>query len=223
MSTVSPAATVRPISSLRREEDIAADAVWALFAAGLIPTTAVNVIAAARAAQIHPGRLREAQGRREHGLVEKPSRRVVRARDLFDYPSAPYEPNSREGNDKKKAAKEPRPGRRICSKCKKEKPVGEFQVKNKATGQRRARCIPCTAEDQRTRYLDVEKQKLMNAARLAFVVRPGDRVVGLVCVDCGCPIRVGEKVHGQATLHHDACPAAPMPLAGAHRPRVTVQ
>lgn len=105
------------------------------------------------------------------------------------------------------AAKNPEPGMRRCSRCKKLKPATteHFYVKVPRTGQLTSMCHPCRREYQQERYLSVEKLDALNRARLVFEVVEGDAVVGLVCASCGEPIVAGEKVHGEAELRHEGC------------------
>lgn len=191
----------------RLEVDIAADAVWSLFAAGLLPLNAATISAAIRAARIPLAKLQEAQQRHERRYVERPRPQPARAR----HRNAPHHPNIGPALASKIAAKNPTSTTRICSRCQEELPVGQFGIKDKKTGARKSMCRPCMLDYQRHRYLGVEKQRLLNAARLTFVVTEADDVAGLACSDCGAPIRAGQEVEGDATLHHAICPLTPMP------------
>lgn len=190
-----------------------ADAVWAMFEDGLIEKTSANVLRAAAAAGVTVADLRDADYRKTKGA---PARRLVVMPQ-----KAPHQPNTLPATETRLQTKNPRPGRRLCSRCGAEKPVGDFAIKNRETGTRKSMCRPCMKDYQRTRYLTVEKLRLMNEASLTFVVTEGDGVTGLVCVDCGCPLRPGEQVVGHTALRHTTCPVRPAPLPEAHRVRFT--
>lgn len=191
----------------RLEVDIAADAVWSLFAAGLLPLNAATISAAVRAARIPLAKLQEAQQRHETRHVERPRPQPARAR----HKNAPHQPNIGAALAAKIAAKNPTPTTRICSRCHDELPAGQFGIKDKKTGALKSMCRPCMLDYQRHRYLSVQKQHLLNAARITFVVSEADDIVGLACSECGAPIRAGQEVEGDAALHHTVCPLTAMP------------
>ncbi len=224
--------------SYRCERDIAADAVWSLFAAEILQATPKVIARAAAAARLRPADLRDAKYRTDRGLYRAPRgertpltsagtvaeavgaalSEVVAA--LPDPPSipdppiptkpntAPRHPNTAPASAARRAAKEPVAGRRVCGGplCKgRLRLLSAFGIKNKATGQLKSFCVDCTRHYQRTRYLSVEKVKLLNTAGLTFVVSEGDNVTGLSCTGCGEPIRAGQEVSGETALHHSGC------------------
>jgi hypothetical protein len=110
-------------------------------------------------------------------------------------------PHKRNGSQAGLAADE-----RRCPRCKEVKPIGGFDRRSANDPRPRPYCRPCFRDYQRERYLSVDKVRAINAARLVFTVGPLDKVNGMACMDCGAPLRPGERVYGDAALRHEDCP-----------------
>jgi hypothetical protein len=187
----------------RSEVEVAADAVWALFACEMLPKKPQLIARAAMAAGIPVGALRDADGRRRAHVTHRPVLASVPA------PTTPKQPNTGPATAARVAAKNPEPGLRRCSFCEQVKPFADFGVKDRPSGRLKSMCKPCEKAYQRERYLTVQKVKALNAVGLTFVVSASDDVDGVACIDCLQPIRPGQEVHGSTSLHHVSCPAPP--------------
>jgi hypothetical protein len=115
-------------------------------------------------------------------------------------------PAQRALRDRRKAAKEPVEGMRLCSSHWHEGdrliPRTEFSVKDQRTGSRRAWCKACMRKNSRSRYLTSTQQAKLGAV-LRFVLEEGDAHADVMCADCGQPCRIGDEVvASDAVLRH---------------------
>jgi hypothetical protein len=207
----------------RPEVEVAADAVWSLFAVGLLAQRPDVIVQAAAASGVPIRELRLASRRRDAHTHRRPALHVapVSNTEIANRESemsnshriampqkAPKQPNTAPATAAKRAAKEPLPGMRRCSgDCGQLKPVDEFHVKDPVKGTRRSECIACERAYKRRRYLTVRKIRQVNMAGLTFVVSACDEVCGLRCIDCDGPLEPGQMVTGKASLRHCACPS----------------
>lgn len=212
----------------RSEVMVAADTVWALIAASLLPRTPEALKASALATGLRIQDLKDACTRWERGRWRVPIDQGCRAVQPEPAPpaplqlvpdpprpsTAPHHPNTGPATAARVAAKNPTPETRRCSGiCRLVLPIEQFALRE--GGRRKSMCIECMKRYQRDRYLSVKKQRAMNAARLQFVVCEGDEVEGLACMDCLRPLEVGQEVHGTTSLHHVSCPPRPHVISGA--------
>lgn len=101
--------------------------------------------------------------------------------------------------------KNPAPGRRVCSHCKRSLSLTRFGT-NVVKGKRRPKtaCRECLNNAQRNRYITARKMEgALNKARLEFVA--DDDVIGLRCLDCHAEIVAGDEVVAETGLRHLAC------------------
>lgn len=220
----------------RSEVVVAADAVWSLFHAGLLPADAVHIRRAADAAGVPIQALKEAQGRRTTRIYAPP-RADYRTR-APEPPSpagarpapAPTGPpmsgestrfhsddtreRHREGARRGAAARavtlsrQPKADENTmeCSACGQRKSVDEFSLRADRPGKRWTACIPCRRSAQHARYLSVEKRGALDRAQLEFIWSDVDNELELSCSGCGNRFVVGERVAGDAVLAHVHCP-----------------
>ncbi len=97
---------------------------------------------------------------------------------------------------------------RRCTGCGTWKPLtaDDFAPRtDRRPGLFRGNCRDCWARMQRVRYLSVGKADAKNRARLDFTVGEADDVVGLMCLDCQQPIRIGEQVTVLGGVLHSVC------------------
>lgn len=145
-------------------------------------------------------RLRTCQAQAERVTLAREIGRVI---DLLDevrdglvgeiVPTPDYSRNHRT------RAKNPAPGRRICSKCRAEKADTDFPFRDKKSGRRRAECSECFNAGQRQRYVRVGYKVV------TVEVQPDDICVGAPCPECGQPFEAGQLVSGDH-VHHFECP-----------------
>ena len=113
-----------------------------------------------------------------------------------------YNGNTKAANERKRARKEPVPGKRLCNKCGELKPKSEFNVSKPHTGKLRPECRPCTAAYHRERYLSSQKLAKLGPV-LRFILEDGDEHAGVICADCQQPCRIGDEVvASDAVLRH---------------------
>lgn len=92
-----------------------------------------------------------------------------------------------------------------CSHCKEWKPKQDFSQRGRGPGQFKSWCKFCMAVKARERYLSISKVEALNMVGVSFTVDSTHDVVGLSCLTCNRPIRVGQRVCGDARLIHEAC------------------
>jgi hypothetical protein len=97
-------------------------------------------------------------------------------------------------------AKNPQPGMRICSKCRKKLPVDLFSLSDKRTGKLRADCKLCYNAGQRARYVRAG-YKIVTVE-----VIDGDPCVGHLCPVCERPFEPGQRIQGDHLRHEDCRP-----------------
>jgi hypothetical protein len=108
----------------------------------------------------------------------------------------------RKANAARVAKKNPKPGKRVCSRCKETKPVEDFALKDKRRKTLRSMCKPCFSSYQHDRYLSSAKLEKLGPV-LRFILEEGDEHCGFVCPDCRQPCRIGDEVIAtDAVLHH---------------------
>lgn len=190
-------------SPARNEIELAADVLWRLFDVGILPQTAIMVARVAKETGVPSSALQQASRR---PFREPSARRIPPSVAPITAPAPSTSRNLDRANKKRFDAKNPEPGQRICSRCKETKPVEEFDIKNRKTGQLKSFCRPCVKEYQADRYLSAAKAEALNTARLEFTVAEGDGVIGLSCLDCGAAVAAGDVVWAKAGLHHRVCP-----------------
>ena len=114
-------------------------------------------------------------------------------------PEPEPEPEPDYRRDTRTRAKNPSPGRRICSKCRVELPVGEFAYLKPENGfKRRADCKTCFNAGQRERYVRAGYKIV------TIEVLENDICVGRPCPICGEPFEVGQLIQGD-NVHHERC------------------
>jgi len=196
-------------SSTRTEVEVAADTLAALISAGLLRPHQHE--RAASAAGIMMGELAAAVARRKMRGDNPPRRRTVELHPqpppkLTVVPEAA--PTTKQRTRRAWNVRQPEPEATEfgCSRCHETKPIEQFSWRSDNKHLRWTVCDDCRRERGRMHYLSVGKLKAMNAARLTFTVATGDNMVGLTCLDCGHKFRVGDVVHGETGLRHEACP-----------------
>lgn len=97
-----------------------------------------------------------------------------------------YGCNFRAENERRKAKKEPLPGKRICGRCRALKDLDQFNMKNKWTQERNAWCRDCTKAYSKERYLSSQKIEKLGPV-LRFILEDGDEHAGMICPDCHSP------------------------------------
>lgn len=118
--------------------------------------------------------------------------------------------------------KNPAPGKRVCSLCKKTKSTkksstgmdgGEFVLHREKGGNKlSSRCRECLNAAAKNRYLSAGRLEALNMARLEFIV--DDDVAGLRCLGCGHEFAVGDEVVARSGLRCGGCDEAePEPVA----------
>lgn len=208
---VNAAAELQPVAA-RSEITVAADAVWSLFVAGVLPKQPETVKRAAAAAGLVINDLRDADLRRAQRryVPPRPATPPNPNKGKTDEARARWQAGQRRGSAvaSAKRSRQPRPGQTTmrCGKCGNDLHLLHFEERADRPGRRRTTCIECRREASRDRYLSVDKQKAMNAARLTFIVSDSDETLGLACIDCGELVRSGEEVTGVAQLAHVDCP-----------------
>ncbi len=195
----------------RRESEVAAEVAMALLAAGLVsPDLRVRRSGTAMPSDAVLGRIAEVVGVPVEGLRgawERNSRNGYRPPTAApSQAQAPTAESQRPSNRKRFETKNPAPGKRICSACKKEKNVGEYNIKNEATGNRFPWCIPCGGKRGRRNYVSAAEAGIVTLARAALAA--GSPFIGQPCPQCGAALEPGEEVEGfEVTLRHVCCPA----------------
>jgi hypothetical protein len=203
--------------------EVAADAVWALFAAHLLRAEPIVIAHACKAIGITPSDLREARQRRRDGGVPVLSRRrPQRAGGPAGPAPVPVSPPSSRAEEPEPPSPEqarrrpprpspeedpeqlpPQPSDRCCRACRQWLPKEKFYGDEPT-------CRRCRRN--RRRELRITKVNALNAARVSFVVDRRDvALTRLVCMDCGLPLRPGEAVHLTSSLRHVDCPATGIP------------
>lgn len=184
---------------------MAADAVWALFDAGVLRRRPFDIALAARAAGLSVADLRAAHSRRDARQYRPPARTVGVTPEAHT--------RWKEGTARGRANGAGRPSRQpgsgdetmVCRTCGNDLPVDQFPMRVDRPGKRRTTCVSCMREASRDRYLSVAKQGALNAARLTFVLNESDGELDLACIHCGQPLVAGDEVEGEAQLHHVDC------------------
>jgi hypothetical protein len=115
-----------------------------------------------------------------------------------------YNGNTRAANEKRRAAKEPVAGKRLCNRCGELKGKSEFNISKPRTGKLRPECKACNRIYQRERRLTSEQLEKLGPV-LRFILKDGDEHAGMVCPDCRQPCRIGDEVvASDAVLRHAA-------------------
>jgi ribosomal protein L34E len=118
-------------------------------------------------------------------------------------------------------AKNPERGMRLCSRCGPSagpKPIDQFRVKNKKTGNRMAWCIDCGKDLAAERYVAASEAGIVNFARAHL--QPGSPFIGELCPACDRRLEAGDQVEGaDVVLRHVRCPPATLaPSVGGSPP-----
>jgi hypothetical protein len=103
-----------------------------------------------------------------------------------------------DAHDRRVRAKNPEPGIRICSRCRKKLPIDLFTITDKRTGKLRADCKLCYNAGQRTRYVRA------GFKIVTVEVIDGDPCVGHLCPVCERPFEPGQRIQGDH-LRHAGC------------------
>lgn len=211
MRTAALERSTAPEGEYRRSEvTIAADAVWALFEAGLIPRSPVAIKKAALAAGVPIAALRDANERRARGYYEPPAQ-PPRSASWSTESRRRYADGVKRGAEAAavKMSRQPRPQDETmeCSACGNELSIACFPPRADRPGRLVTQCRTCRRAKARDRYLDVARRDALNRARITFVIVDDDVHLGLACADCGALFVAGDVVHGDARLVHDQCEA----------------
>lgn len=99
---------------------------------------------------------------------------------------------------------------RWCPRCKTDKPLSEFNARNRDSGRAKAYCRDCSKAYQRDRYLTLKKQNALAVGE--FVLAAADEWTGHDCPDCGKPFVAGDLVHLTGVLTHVGCVRQAVPL-----------
>lgn len=197
------------VTTARSEADIVADAIWALVVAEILPKKAADLKKAVMAAGITVAELRDADYRRSRNLYRPPSRH--RHADWSEEAVERWREGSHRGriNGSRRRSRQPSPGQTTmhCPLCGNDLSIDDnFPFRADRPKQRWTTCNGCRRERSRDRYLNVERERALNMARLTFVIVEDDERIGLGCVDCGEVFVAGDHVEGVAQLHHVNCP-----------------
>jgi hypothetical protein len=103
-------------------------------------------------------------------------------------------------------AKNPEPGMRVCSMCRKKLPVDLFSMSDKRTGKLRADCKLCYNAGQRFGYVRA------GFKIVTVEVMDGDPCVGHLCPVCHRPFEAGQRIQGDH-LRHEGCRPVDKPSA----------
>ena len=104
-------------------------------------------------------------------------------------------------NQRRVRDKNPAPGQRVCSSCRKTLPLSSFGRRDR--GAPTSRCKNCLADYSRNRYVSARALRALNRLRLELVA--DDEFAGLRCLDCGVRIEAGDEVVCEAGLRHLTC------------------
>jgi hypothetical protein len=203
----------------RTERDVAAEVIARLLKGGVLSRSPAVVARAAAAVGVPVALVREKWAL--DGLATVPFDGTLVAQDQEPSPVPTVTPmpsrtgalagprhkpnyggNFRAENERRRAKKEPVPGKRICGRCGEMKNLDQFNIKNKRTQERSAWCRDCTKAYSTERYLSSQKIEKLGPV-LRFILEDGDEHAGMICPDCRQPCRIGDEVIAtDAVLHH---------------------
>lgn len=199
----------------RTEIEVAADTVLALLTAGVIATHQRS--AAVSAAGLMVGDLDQAvQRRRARGFVAPRHEKTVKGEPEAHAPVMAFPatkrlpvrdvPEPRAGGNRGggRPSRQPAPKAKTmqCGSCGESKSLDNFDLRADRPGVRWTVCNECRHRRHADRYLSVEKERALKAARIEFEVQAEDGLVGLICSDCGRALAVGDVVTGVAKITH---------------------
>lgn len=214
ISTAAPA-------SFRSEVEVLADAVVALMAAKLLPTTPETLKGACETLHIPLAAVRDAKWRHENSCTIRPRLSPVEPLPALRPPvhrdsGRNGSMNLQEKNRREWEKKNPLPGLRVCPypgatthKPGEAIPVDLFGIDrgNNRSGTRfqkyKSKCKVCQELYRRSRMVWV---KTGQRAIIVEIVE-GDDFVGHACGACQEPFEVGQKVRGD-DLRHEGCPGS---------------
>lgn len=196
-----------PSPRIRTEVEVAAEAIMALFATGLVGTGAQRLVRVSEVTSIPMDELRAAWQRNERRGYRPPMLRTTApgpAPAIGDVVS-PMPSRFQAANRVRVERKNPTPTTRRCSRCGEAKDRSEFGIKNRRTGQLKSMCRPCMSEYQRDRYVAVADSGLVASAS-AIRLDASSPFVGDPCTHCGHSLAAGDDVRiADVDLCHTTC------------------
>src|SRR5664280_3538863 len=186
------------------EKEVAAEAAARMIRAGLINMTPEAIAKVALAIGVPVRMIQQAWSLNRPLPFDD-----VPASDLAERPEPPkprysprYHGTVKANNDKRKAAKEPVEGMRICAKCDELKDLDDFNFKDKRTLKRQSYCKDCANAYSAERRLNSEALRRFGPT-LRFILEATDAHAGTSCADCGEACEPGQEVLAtDATIRH---------------------